>query len=121
MTIQFIADRIAFSAALTTLCNVVERRNAIPILDNVRIFASGGEITMTTTDLDSDFTANVPALKVDGEFFCATVPAYLLDSILRKSDADEIGFRIVPVDDEHDVLLFWGETEFTLKALPVIE
>lgn len=121
MTIQFFASRHDFSAALTTLCNVVETKSTVPILRNVKVLASGDKVTLAVTDLDVDFMAEMPALKVEGGLFSATVDAKLLDSILRKSDADEVGFRIVPVDDEHDVLLFWGETEFTLKALPMID
>ena len=45
-------DSAPLAAALRQLRNVVERRNTIPILDNVRIDADGTSVRLTATNLD---------------------------------------------------------------------
>ena len=75
--------RDAFADALAKLCRAVERRSTIPILGNVRLVASPGKLTMTTTDLDVEMVADLPC-EADGTF-ATTVPAQLaLDLAKRK-------------------------------------
>ena len=69
--------------ALNHVQSVVERRNAIPILSNVRITCIGNDkINLTTTDLDISISDNCAAqVHQDGSI---TVPVITLFDIVRK-------------------------------------
>ena len=47
-------DRVALAKGLAHTQNVVERRNTIPILNNVLLEAANGVLLLTATDMDHD-------------------------------------------------------------------
>src|SRR5580698_5575059 len=54
-------ERAALLKALGRVQSVVERRNTIPILANVLISASDGQVAFSATDLDMEITDRRPA------------------------------------------------------------
>jgi len=112
---KFTIERNALLKTLGHVQSVVERRNTIPILSNVLIEASGGEVSLTATDLDLEIIeksgANVTA---DG---ATTVPAHTLFDIVRKlPDGAEVEMSL---DSEGNRLsVDAGRSHFTLACLP---
>jgi DNA polymerase-3 subunit beta len=108
-------ERSAFLKALTHVQSVVERRNTIPILSNVLIQASSGEVRLTATDLDIEIIETVAAdVGKDGSI---TVPAHMLHDIVRKLP-DGAQLEIDQGPDSGRVSVFAGRSRFALQALP---
>src|SRR6516164_5016084 len=77
---------------LSTVQNVVSTRTTLPILSNVLLQASDGEIRLTTTDLDVGVRGSVEAqVERTG---ATTLPARRLFSIVRELPASEIYFDV---------------------------
>jgi DNA polymerase III subunit beta len=112
---QSTLERSQFLRALTHVQSVVERRNTIPILSNVRLQAAHGEIRLTATDLDIEMVESVAAeVSRDGAF---TVPAHMLYDIVRKlPEGGQID--IEQGADKGRVVVTSGKSRFTLQALP---
>lgn len=113
---DFIIARDAIGKVISDLARVVEKRNAIPILANVLLQASGGVLVATATDLDCQLSAMVECKP--GEFE-ATLPAHILQDVFRRgADCDEVGFWAVEDGDRVKVKL-GGRAEYRLQPLPV--
>ncbi|HXZ02559.1 MAG TPA: DNA polymerase III subunit beta, partial [Stellaceae bacterium] len=54
-------ERAALLKALNHVQSVVERRNTIPILSNVKIEGKAGKVGLNATDMDLDIVETVPA------------------------------------------------------------
>ncbi len=96
--------------------SVVERRNTIPILSNIKIVASENDLIITATDLALELTERLDAkvTKVGG----VTIPSQLFFDIVRKvPDKSEIKLR----KDEKTELVFvlFGESKFSIPTLPI--
>ena len=92
--------------------SVVERRNTIPILSNLKINAIEGGLSLTATDLalelSESLTANV--LATGG----ITIPSQLFFEIVRKApDSSQISMK----QDEKSgsVIVFFGKSKFSLN------
>ena len=72
--------------------SVIEKRNTIPILSNIKIEALEHNIKITATDLALEISESIEAkINVQGEL---TVPSQLLFDIVRKAPEDsEIEIR----------------------------
>lgn len=106
--------------SLNHVQSVVERRNTIPILANVKIDASkDGRITFTTTDMDISIKDIVEAnVSEEGSI---TVPAHMLYEIVRKlPDNSEVKFSKTNEENSNMDLII-GSSEFLLPCLPVSE
>jgi DNA polymerase-3 subunit beta len=68
--------------AIARLQSLVEKRNTIPILSNVKLDATGKSLTLTVTDMDLVASEEVDANIVSGG--ALTVPALTLYDIIRK-------------------------------------
>ena len=91
----------------------VERRQTLPILGNVLLKSTGGDLSLTATDLEIEMVAGVPADTTDD--FQTTIPARkLLDICKALPDGSEIAFNI----DENRVSLTSARSRFTLASLP---
>lgn len=91
-------EREAAQKAVAAVRGVVERRNAIPILANVKLEAFGGQLSLTATDLDSEAWTLVEAVGVAGG--STTVHGERLFELLRSLPAGgdvmlELGERLV--------------------------
>lgn len=74
--------------ALQRAVRLVERRNTIPILANVKLEAEGNTLTITATDLDMQATSTLPAdVATPGEM---TAPAHTLGDFVKKLEAGAV-------------------------------
>ena len=98
---------------LSTVQNVVSTRTTLPILSNVLLQASDGEIRLTTTDLDVGVRGSVEAqVERTG---ATTLPARRLFSIVRELPASEIYFD---VDTKNCASIRSGSSYFKILGLP---
>jgi len=98
---------------LQQVIGAVERRQTLPILGNVLLKSTGGDLSLTATDLEIEMVAGVPADTTDD--FQTTIPARkLLDICKALPDGSEIAFNI----DENRVSLTSARSRFTLASLP---
>lgn len=112
-----VMDRAQFASAVAMAALAVERKNAIPILDNLLIRGDGGSVAVTGTDLDNEIKVTVPGA-VD-ERFAVTLPAHMLDKILGKAKATESA-KLSSADGEHcNVAL--GAANYALQILPAAD
>jgi len=98
---------------LSIVQNVVSTRTTLPILSNVLLQASDGEIRLTTTDLDVGVRGSVEAqVERTG---ATTLPARRLFSIVRELPAAEIYFD---VDSKNLASIRSGSSYFKINGLP---
>ncbi len=112
---RLIVERSALAKALNHVASVVERRNTIPILSNVLMRASAGELILTATDLDLEIVESIPAeVAAEG---ATTVPAHVLNDIVRKlPDGAQVSLELKPEDGR--MILTCGQARFQLQVLP---
>ena len=96
--------------------NVVERRNTIPILSNVKMEGKDGMLSLNATDMDLDIAESVAAeIAVAGE---TTAPAHTLYDIVRKlPDGSQVELETT----EDTLTLRAGRSRFTLSCLPTAD
>ena len=108
-------ERAALLKALGHVQSVVERRNTIPILSNVLLSASSGQIALSATDLDMEIADRVPAL-VDGAGD-VTAPAHTLYEIVRElPEGADVSLSFTGEDPRLEVRA--GRSRFNLPVLP---
>lgn len=112
---KLIIERASLLKSLSHVQSVVERRNTIPILSNVRIEGDGSLMRLNATDMDIDIVEGVAAeIAHPG---ATTVPAHILYEIVRKlPDGSEVGLEH---DGDGQLTLRSGRSKFTLASLPV--
>ena len=108
-------DRAALLKALGHVQSVVERRNTIPILSNVKLESKPAELHLSATDMDLEVLEKVGAtVATPGS---ATVPAHTLYEIVRKlPDGSEVKLDATGGDR---LTLVCSRSRFTLACLPV--
>lgn len=100
-------------APLQQVIGAVERRQTLPILGNVLVKSSGGDLSLTATDLEIEMVAKINSQV--SEDFQTTIPARkLLDICKALPDSSDITFSI----EENRVSLVSGRSRFTLASLP---
>lgn len=105
--------REALLQPLQQVIGAVERRQTLPILGNVLLKSSGGDLTLSATDLEIEVIATVDA-QTESEFQ-TTIPARkLLDICKALPDSSEIKLTI----DENRVTLVAGKSRFSMASLP---
>src|SRR5438045_9201115 len=89
---KFSATKEKLLEGLQQLQNVVSTRTTLPILSNVLLQAKGGEVLLTTTDLDvgvrGAFEANV---EKEG---AATLPARRRFTLIRELPSSEVSIEV---------------------------
>lgn len=107
-------ERAALLKSLSHVQSVVERRNTIPILSNVKLAADGGMLSLTATDMDIDIVETTPAQVVtDG---ATTAPAHTLYDIVRRlPDGSQIELDAAG----ESMTLRSGRSKFSLPCLPI--
>ena len=96
--------------------SVVERRNTIPILSNVKLQAEDRELRLTATDMDLEIVEAVAA-DVAGAG-ATTVPAHTLYDIVRKLP-DGSQLELQSEQGGERLTLRCGRSRFTLACLPI--
>ena len=107
-------ERAELLKSLGHVQSVVERRNTIPILSNVRMEAGDGRLTLNATDMDLEMVGAVEAEVADAGQ--TTAPAHTLYDIVRKLPE---GSQVEMEEDGGRLILRSGRSKFTLTCLPV--
>ena len=89
---KFTIERAYFLKTLSHMQSIVEKRNTIPVLSNVRIEAKGNVISFKATDMDIEITELVEA-KI-AEEGATTAPAHMLYDIVRTG-------HMMPTENPH--------------------
>src|SRR5579872_2970534 len=113
---KLIIERAALLKSLGHVQSVVERRNTIPILSNVRIDASKGAVGLNATDMDIEIVESTTADV--GKGGATTAPAHTLYDIVRKLP-DGAQVEMASTTDGSQIALSAGRSKFTLSCLPV--
>jgi DNA polymerase-3 subunit beta len=109
-------DRADLMRALSHVQSVVERRNTIPILSNVRLDAKDGMLSLSATDMDLEMNESVSAgVTTEGS---TTTPAHTFHDIVRKlPDDSQVELTLEPGGSMMTVMS--GRSKFKLSCLPV--
>jgi DNA polymerase-3 subunit beta len=100
-------------AGLQTVQNVVSTRTTLPILSNVLLQAVGGQLRLTTTDLDVGVSGVIDAqIEKEGG---TTLPARRLATIVRELPAAEVQ---VEIDSKNIASIRCGQSFFKILGLP---
>ena len=97
---------------------IVERRQTLPILSNIRLGVSGTELTLAGTDLEIELVANVVLTTPAIEGGNITIPAKKLGDLWRSLPDDAM---VVISTDGDKVTLKSGRTRFSLVFRPADE
>ncbi len=110
-------ERAALLKSLGHVQSVVERRNTIPILSNVKLEAGDGAVRLNATDMDLDIVEEAVAdVATSG---ATTVSAHTLYDIVRKlPDGAQVN---IDGGGGGQVILSAGRSRFTLASLSVDE
>ena len=107
-------DRGILLKALNHVQSVVERRNTIPILSNVKIDANEKNISLIATDLDLEIIEFIDAnVSVSGS---TTVSAHTLYDIVRKIPEESMIEIELKSNDQMEIKS--GQSNFDLPCLP---
>ncbi len=109
-------ERSALLKSLGHVQSVVERRNTIPILSNVKMEAGDEALSLNATDMFLDVAESVAAeVTTSG---VTTVPAHMLYEIVRKlPEGGQVEFDATGGGDR--LILRCGRSLFTLSCLPI--
>jgi DNA polymerase-3 subunit beta len=108
-------ERANLLKVLTHVQSVVERRNTIPILSNVKVEAPNGHLSLNATDMDLDIIEEVDANVASQG--ATTAPAHTLYDIVRKlPEGAEV--ELESTGEDGKLTLRSGRSRFTLTCLP---
>jgi len=108
-------ERAALLRALGHVQSVVERRNTIPILSNIKLEAKDDRLHLNATDMDLE-VAEAVATEI-GAPGAITAPAHTLYDIVRKlPEGAQVEMDATGGDDR--LTLRSGRSRFTLSCLP---
>lgn len=114
---QFEIDRNILLKSLSHIQGIVERRNTIPILSNVKIEAKANIITLTATDMDVSLSETINTdIQKEGVI---TVPAHTFHDIVRKlADNAKILCEFAITENDQNVLKISSKNcNFTLPVI----
>lgn len=110
---RFSLQREAFLKPLAQVVNVVERRQTLPVLANLLVVVTSGQLSLTGTDLEVEMVARCAVDDAgDGE---ATIPARKLFDIVR---ALPDGSKVTVSQAGDKITVQAGRSRFTLASLP---
>lgn len=113
---KIVIDRSKLLKSLGHVQSVVEKRNTIPILANVKLDANNGSLRLTATDMDIAMVESVGA--AIEQTAATTVPAHMFYDIVRKlPEGAEV--EISNIEDEKRLAIRAANSNFTLSCLPV--
>ena len=113
---NFNITRSEILPSLQTVCSVIDRRQALPILSNLLIVVEKDKIVLTGTDMEVEMVTTISHQpETPGEI---TVPARkLLDICKALPEDSKIGLNF----NKDQVLVKSGKSKFTLVTLPATE
>lgn len=104
-------------ASLQAVAGIVERRQTLPILANVMLQKVGGNVTLTTSDLEIQIRTQAELGGDEGEF-ATTVGARKVIDILRTMPADQ---TVSLEANAGKLVLKGGKSRFTLQSQPAAD
>jgi DNA polymerase-3 subunit beta len=113
---KLVIERAALLKSLGHVQSVVERRNTIPILSNVRIDAVKGKLSLHATDMDIEIAETTSAEVAKPG--ATTAPAHTFYEIVRKLP-EGAQVEISSSADGGQITLSSGRSRFNLACLPV--
>jgi DNA polymerase-3 subunit beta len=114
---KFTVSRESLLTPLNLVAGVVERRQTLPILSNLKLVLDGNHLSFTGTDLEVELVGRVQ-LETPGEAGEVTVPARKLVDIVRSlPEGSELQFS----EKENKATVRSGRSRFTLSTLPARE
>lgn len=113
MALKLTVNRGDLLRALGHAASIVDRKSTIPILSNVVLDATGGNLRLTASDLDLQITMEIPAtVEVEGN---RAVSAQLLHGIIREfPDGAAVSLNF----DGERVHVKCGRSHYKLQSLP---
>ena len=88
---KIVVDRDLLIDSLQLISNVVERRQTLPVLSNMRLIVRDGQLEMVGTDLEIELQASLTVnAESDGEI---TVPAKKISDIWRSLPSEQPPYR----------------------------
>ena len=113
---KFIIERATLLKTLSHVQSIVEKRNTIPVLSNVRLEVMPDSISFKATDMDTEITEITDAKIV--EMGATTAPAHMLYDIVRKlNDGSEV--EIAFPDEKGQLSIASGRSKFSLPTIAV--
>ena len=113
---KFAIEKSVLFKTLGHVQNIVERRNTVPVLSNVRIEANSDGISFKATDMDTEITEVVDAKILENG--AITAPAHMLYDIVRKlSDGADV--ELVYPDEKEQLSIVSGRSKFSLPTIGV--
>ncbi|MBL6785068.1 MAG: DNA polymerase III subunit beta [Rickettsiales bacterium] len=113
-------DKNILQKSLSHIQGVVERRNSVPILSNLKITideSKPNKINLTATDMDIAISEDLEAI-IEG-FGAITVPAHKLYDIVKKlPDSCDVVMQYEPQDSSQKLTVKAQKSKFTLPVLP---
>ena len=109
---EFSITKKSLLDCLSHFQSVVERRNTIPILSNLKISVVEGGLSLTATDLALELSESLTAnVKATGGI---TIPSQLFFEIIRKApESSQISLK--QDDKSGSVIVFFGKSKFSWK------
>eukprot|EP01041_Mallomonas_annulata_P015959 gene15959-33588_t len=101
-------------AVLQSVAGIVERRHTLPILANVLIRKTGGQLQLTTSDLEIQIRTTAELGGDEGNF-TTTIGARKLIDILRTMPSDQ---TVSLESSASKLVLKGGKSRFTLQSMP---
>lgn len=114
---KFAVARDILLKPLNLVAGVVERRQTLPILANVKLVLDGDNLSLTGTDLEVELIGRV-SLAAAGQSGEVTVPARKLVDICKSLPE---GAELELAAEESRVVIKSGRSRFTLSTLPANE
>ena len=113
---KFTIEKAVLLKTLNHVQNIVEKRNTVPVLSNVRIEAGNDGISFKATDMDTEITEIVDAKILENG--AITAPAHMLYDIVRKlTDGAEV--ELVYPDEKDQLSIASGRSKFSLSTIGV--
>jgi len=103
--------------ALSFASSVVEKRNVIQELSNIKLFAANGNLEIGATDMDLYLNQNIGAEIIsEGQ---TTVSTQTLSDVVRKIPDSEIRLKQIPDTDKLEII--GSNCRFELLTLPALQ
>lgn len=113
---KFVIEKTVLLKTLNHVQNIVEKRNTVPVLSNVRIEAGNEGISFKATDMDTEITEIVDAKIMENG--AITAPAHMMYDIVRKlTDGAEV--ELVYPDEKEQLSIASGRSKFSLSTIGV--
>lgn len=111
---KFTIEKAILLKTLGHVQNIVERRNTVPVLSNVRIEADKNGISFKATDMDTEITEIADAKILENG--AITAPAHMLYDIVRKlSDGADV--ELCYPDEKEQLSIVSGHSKFSLPTI----